>query len=230
VRDDIEILSELARRLGRDLGNPTPEELWDELRSLSPINAGMSYARLEAEGGLQWPCYDESHPGEMFLHGRLWERPVVGPRAPFACVEHEPPVEGLDPEFPLRLTTGRRLDSYNTGVQSGLFASPMRRGETVDLSPEDCRRLGIAAGDMVRVVSRRGAAQGPARIDPGLTPGLVFMTLHFPDQVATNDLTIDAVDPKSGTSEFKAAAVRVERVRPGEAVSETAEAAVPATV
>ena len=230
VRDDIEILLDLARRLGRDLGNPTPEELWDELRSVSPIHGGMSYARLESEGGLQWPCYDESHPGEMFLHGRLWERPVVGPRAPFACVEHEPPVEGLDRDFPLRLTTGRRLDSYNTGVQSGLFASPMRRGETVDLSPEDCRRLGIAAGDLVRVVSRRGTALGPARIDPGLTPGLVFMTLHFPDQVATNDLTIDAVDPQSGTSEFKAAAVRVERVRPAETAAETAEAAAAATV
>src|SRR5262249_12471047 len=67
VRDDIEILADLARRLGRDLGDPTAEELWDELRALSPAHAGMSYARLEALGGLQWPCYDESHPGEMFL-------------------------------------------------------------------------------------------------------------------------------------------------------------------
>jgi predicted molibdopterin-dependent oxidoreductase YjgC len=224
VRDDLEILLDLARRLGSDLGNPTAEELWDELRSLSPVHAGMSYARLEAEGGLQWPCYDESHPGEMFLHGRLWQRPVVGPRAPFACVEHDPPVEELSPEFPLRLTTGRRLDSYNTGVQTALFASPMRRGETVDLSAEDCRRLGVADGETVRVVSRRGAVEAPARVDPGLKPGLVFMTLHFPDQVATNDLTVDAVDPQSGTSEFKATAVRVERVRPSPAAaSETAE-------
>ncbi len=227
VRDDIAILLDLARRLGRDLGDPTPEALWDELRALSPIHTGMSYARLEAEGGLQWPCYDESHPGEMFLHGRLWERPVVGPRAPFACVEHAPPLEALDPEFPLRLTTGRRLDSYNTGVQSGLLASPMRRGEAVDLSPEDCQRLGVADGDTVRVVSRRGEVLGPARVDPGLPPGLVFMTLHFPDQIATNDLTVDAVDPQSGTSEFKAAAVRVERVRPAAAREAAAETAAP---
>jgi len=74
VRDDIEILLELARRMGRDLGNPTAEELRDELRSLSPVHTGMSYARLEAEQGLQWPCYDESHPGEMYLHGRLWQQ------------------------------------------------------------------------------------------------------------------------------------------------------------
>jgi predicted molibdopterin-dependent oxidoreductase YjgC len=223
VRDDLEILAELARRLGHDLGNPTAEELWDEVRSLSPAHAGMSYRRLDTEGGLQWPCYDESHPGEMYLHGRLWERPVVGPRAPFAGVDDEPPVEALSPEFPLRLTTGRRLDSYNTGVQSGLYSSPMRRGETLDLSPEDGRRLGVTGGEPVRVISRRGSVVAPARIDAGLRPGLVFLTPHFPDEVATNDLTVDATDPQSGTSEFKATAVRVERADP---LAETAAPAV----
>jgi len=212
VRDDLDILCDLARRMGKDLGNPSAEELWNEVRSLSPAHAGMSYARLEASDGLQWPCYDESHPGELYLHGRLWERPVVGPLAPFSCVLQEGPVEELSPEFPLRLTTGRRLDSYNTGVQTGLFASPMRRRETLDLSPEDAGRLEVADGDTVRVASRRGTVLAPARIDPGLPQGLVFLTLHFPDQVATNELTIEAVDPKSGTSEFKAAAVRVELV------------------
>jgi len=214
ARDDLDILCALARRMGKDLGSPSAEELWNEVRSLSPAHAGMSYSRLEASDGLQWPCYDESHPGELYLHGRLWERPVVGPRAPFTCVVDEPPVEELSPEFPLRLTTGRRLDSYNTGVQTGLFASPMRRRETLDLSPEDARRLEVGDGDTVRVASRRGAVLAPARIDPGLPPGLVFLTLHFPDEVATNELTVEAVDPKSGTSEFKAAAVRVEKVAP----------------
>ena len=212
VRDDLDILCDLARRMGKDLGDPGAEELWNEVRSLSPAHAGMSYARLEASDGLQWPCYDESHPGELYLHGRLWERPVVGPLAPFSCVAQEGPVEELSLEFPLRLTTGRRLDSYNTGVQTGLFASPMRRRETLDLSPEDARRLEVADGDTVRVASRRGTVLAPARIDSGLPRGLVFLTLHFPDQVATNELTVEAVDPKSGTSEFKAAAVRVELV------------------
>jgi formate dehydrogenase major subunit len=212
VRDDIEILCDLARRLGRDLGNPTAEELWNELRSLSPVHAGMSYARLEELGGIQWPCYDETHPGEKYLHGRLWQRPVVGPRAPFACVDHSPPVDTLSEEFPIRLTTGRHLDSYNTGVQTGLYSSPLRSGGGVDVSPEDARRLGLAEGDVVRVVSRRGAVQAPVRFDPGLRPGLAFMTLHFPDQVATNELTVEAIDPKSGTSEFKATAVRIEPV------------------
>jgi predicted molibdopterin-dependent oxidoreductase YjgC len=237
VRDDLDILCDLARRMGKDLGNPGAEELWNEVRSLSPAHAGMSYARLEASDGLQWPCYDESHPGELYLHGRLWERPVVGPLAPFSCVAQEGPVEELSPEFPLRLTTGRRLDSYNTGVQTGLFASPMRRRESLDLSPEDARRLEVADGDTVRVASRRGAVLAPARIDPGLPQGLVFLTLHFPDQVATNELTVEAVDPKSGTSEFKAAAVRVELVekqqgrrRHGEAASGAKPASSPAVL
>ena len=227
VRDDLEILCDLGRRMGKDLGNPSAEELWNEVRALSPAYAGMSYARLAASDGLQWPCYDESHPGEIFLHGRLWERPVAGPRAPFAAVRDEPPTEELSPEFPLRLTTGRRLDSYNTGVQTALLSSPLRRRETLDLSPEDARRLGVADGDRVRVTSRRGTVLAPARVDPGLPPGLVFLTLHFPDQVATNELTVEAVDPQSGTSEFKAAAVRVERVAPAPLDSE-AEVGVPA--
>jgi formate dehydrogenase major subunit len=224
VRDDMEILCELARRLGRDLGAPDAEVLWNELRQVSPVHAGMSYARLEAEDGLQWPCYDESHPGEMYLHGRLWERPIIGPRAPFAAVQDEPPVEELSEEFPVRLTTGRRLDSYNTGVQTGLFSSPMRQGETLDLHPADAARLGVTPGDIVRVVSRRGSVLAPVRFDDGLQPGLAFMTFHFPDQVATNELTVDAVDPLSGTSEFKAAAVRIEpQGRPAAVALEAAE-------
>jgi formate dehydrogenase major subunit len=123
-----------------------------------------------------------------------------------------PPVDELDADFPLRLTTGRRLDSYNTGVQSGLYASPLRRGETLDLSQQDASDLGVEPGELVRITSRRGSIQAPVRIDPGLRPGLAFMTMHFPDDVDVNVLTIDATDPKSGTAEFKATAVRVEKV------------------
>jgi predicted molibdopterin-dependent oxidoreductase YjgC len=212
ARDDLDILYDLARRLGRDWGRPDPEQIWNELRTLSPVHAGMSYARLEAEGGLQWPCWDETHPGELFLHSRLWERPVLGPRAPFSCVEHHLPVDRLDKDFPLRLTTGRRLEEYNTGVQTGGYASPVRRGETLDLSPEDAARLGVQEGERVRVSSRRGSVEAPVHIDTALRRGLAFMTFHFPEEVATNLLTIDAVDPRSGTAEFKAAAIRVERL------------------
>jgi formate dehydrogenase major subunit len=211
ARDDVAILFEVARRLGHDWGRPDAEAIWNEVRRLSPVHAGMSYARLEAEDGLQWPCYDETHPGELFLHSRLWERPLRGPRISLVPVEHDPPVDRLDDEFPLRLTTGRRLDEYNTGVQTSGYASPLRRGESLEISPEDAARYGLRDGDAVRVRSRRGAVTVPVRIDGGLRPGLTFMTLHFPDDVATNLLTIDAVDPKSGTAEFKAAAVSIER-------------------
>jgi formate dehydrogenase major subunit len=212
ARDDIEIVYELARRLDHDLGSPRAEDVWNELRSLSPIHAGMSYARLEQLGGIQWPCRDEDDPGALFLHGRLWDD-VVEDRAPFQAVGHSPPVDVLDADFPLRLTTGRRLESFNTGVQSGRFASPLHAGgEAILLAPEDGERYGVADGARVRVVSRRGAVEAPARYDATLRPGLAFMNLHFPDEVATNVLTIDATDPASGTAEFKATAIRLEAV------------------
>jgi predicted molibdopterin-dependent oxidoreductase YjgC len=212
ARDDLWIIYELARRMGHDWGEASAERTWDELRTLSPAHGGMSYRRLEELGGIQWPCWDETHPGELFLHSRLWEDPVPGSRIPFVPVEHDPPVDRLDDDFPIRLTTGRRLDSYNTGVQSGEFRSPMRRGETLDVSPEDLERLGLVDGQAVRVVSRRGQVEVPVRADPGLRPGLTFMTFHFQDDVATNLLTIDAIDPKSGTAEFKATAIRIEKL------------------
>ena len=214
ARDDLVILADLARRLGHDWPAPTAESVWDELRSLSPIHRGMSYARLEELGGIPWPCPDESHPGTLFLHGRLWEDPREGPPAPFFPVEYEPPVDELTDEYPIRLTTGRCLDSFNTGVQTGRYTAPIRRGGCVELSPEDAASMDVVEGDRVRVTSRRGAVDGPVRIDPGLRPGLAFMTLHFPDDVDTNLLTIDAWDPKSGTAEFKASAVRIEKLEP----------------
>jgi formate dehydrogenase major subunit len=214
ARDDVWIIARLAERMGVAWGDPTPEDLWNELRSLSPMHAGMSWRRLEELGGIQWPCPDESHPGTPFLHARLWEEdPVLqGPKAPFSVVLDEPPVDELNEEYPIRLTTGRRLESYNTGVQTSAFSSPLHRGETLDLSPEDAAALGVGDGDLVRVVSRRGAVEAPVRVTTALRPGLAFMTFHFPDQVETNRLTIDAWDPKSGTSEFKATAIRIERL------------------
>src|SRR5215470_13684733 len=161
VRDDMAIIFDLARRLGHNWGEPNPEALWNELRCLSPMHAGMSYRRLEELGGIQWPCYDESHPGEMYLHGRLWHEPLIGPRAPFHVVEYEPPVDAIDNQYPIRLTTGRRLDSYNTGVQSNLYKSPLRRGETLDLSPEDGKHYRLREGQKVRVSSRRGSVVAP---------------------------------------------------------------------
>jgi formate dehydrogenase major subunit len=212
VRDDLDILFDLARRLGHDWGEPEPEKVWNELRSLSPMHGGMSYRRLEELGGIQWPCYDETHPGEMFLHGRLWSEPLIGPRAPFSVVEFEPPVDQLDADYPIRLTTGRKLDDYNTGVQTERYASPLRRSVAIEVSPEDGRQYALCEGEPVRITSRRGSVVAPVQFDTALRPGLAFLSIHAHAEVATNDLTVDAIDPRSGTSEFKATAVRIEKI------------------
>ena len=159
--------------MGHDWGPPVAEAVWDELRSLSPVHAGMSYARLEALGGIQWPCYDESHPGELFLHSRLWEDPVPGSRAPFVPVVHDPPVDRLDAEYPIRLTTGRRLDSYNTGVQTADYRSPLRRGESARHEPGGHGAAGARGRGAVVRVSPRGAARSRCRCAsiPGCAPG-----------------------------------------------------------
>jgi formate dehydrogenase major subunit len=212
ARDDIEIICEIARRMGHDWRYEGAEDVWNELRSLSPMHAGMSYTRIEELGGIQWPCWDEQHPGEQFLHGRLWDD-VVADRAPFNVVEHAPPVDALDRDFPLRLTTGRRLESFNTGVQTGGFSSPLHVGaEALRVSPEDGARYGLVNGGRALVTSRRGAVEAPVAFDATLRPGLAFMNLHFPELVDTNVLTIDATDPLAGTAEFKATAIRVEGV------------------
>jgi predicted molibdopterin-dependent oxidoreductase YjgC len=225
ARDDTRILVDLAARLGHQWDYGSSEDIWNELRSLAPNHAGMSYKRLEELGGIQWPCYDEDKLEPSFLHGRLWKDPVEGPKAVFHAVDDDPPTEKLTAEFPLRLTTGRRLDSFNTGVQTGGYTSPLRRGEELELSSADAAELGIADGDKVRISSARGSIVAPVRIDRSLRPGLAFMTLHFPDEVETNILTVNATDPKSGTAEFKATAIRVDPLGPGEA-EETSDAGI----
>ncbi|NND03298.1 MAG: molybdopterin-dependent oxidoreductase, partial [Acidimicrobiia bacterium] len=212
AKDDIEIISLLAERMGRGWGIPTAEEAWDELRALSPMHAGMSYKRLEELGGIQWPCPDENHPGTLFLHSWLWEETLPREPAPFMPTVWVPPIDELSDEFPVRMTTGRRLDSYNTGVQSGGYDSPLRAGGIIEIAPEDGANLGVAEGDTVKVSSRRGAIDVPVYFHDSLRPGLAFMALHFPDEAAVNQLTIDVWDPKSGTAEFKATAVRIEKV------------------
>jgi predicted molibdopterin-dependent oxidoreductase YjgC len=221
ARDDIEIIGELARRLGYDWGNPSAVDLWEELRELSPMHRGMSYEKIERLGGVQWPCPDEESEGTLFLHARLWEEDPAkrGAPAPFSPVEQEDPLDALTGEYPIRLTTGRRLDSYNTGVASSQFSTPLRRKETLNLSPEDAASLDLADDAIARISSRRGTITAPVRVDGTLRGGLAFMTLHFPDQVETNILTLDTWDPKSGTAEFKATAIRVEKASPEEAAA-----------
>lgn len=215
ARPDTHILCAVADRLGQDWGEPGAEQVWDELRSLSlEWHQGMSYARLEELGGIQWPCPSLEHPGTPLMHARLWETGEArGRAAPFTPVEHVPPVDVLTAEFPIRLTTVRVLDGYNSGVQTGGYASPLRRRESLRMDAADAAALGVVNGERVRVTSRRGSVSAPVWIDPSLRPGLASFTPHFSEEVDVNVLTNDAWDPKSGTSEFKATAVRIERAQ-----------------
>ena len=147
ARDDVRIISDLALRMGAQWPTTSPEGLWDELRSLSPLHGGMSWERLAESGGLRWPCPDEDHPGTEFLHEWLWEPDLGGhASAPFSVVTHRPPAEVLSEQFPLRLTTGRVLDSYKHGrTVSRLFlADPIRRRDRSESRrrgrSRDCRR------------------------------------------------------------------------------------------
>jgi predicted molibdopterin-dependent oxidoreductase YjgC len=217
ARPDTHIICEIANRMGHDWGQPSAEQVWDELRSLSlDWHHGMSYRRLAAEGGLQWPCPSEDHPGTPLMHSRLWaDDPAErGALAPFTPVEHVPPVDALSEDFPIRLTTVRNLDNYNSGVQTGGYASPLRRREALRIDASDAAKLRVEEGEVVLVVSRRGSVRAPVSFDPALRPGLASITPHFSEQVDTNVITNDAWDPKSGTSEFKATAIRIEKLEP----------------
>lgn len=221
ARDDVGVLCELARRLGHEWQYADAEAVWNELRSLSPDHHGMTYERLEQHHGIQWPCPDTERIEPPCLHGRLWERDPAerGRLAPFGIVRHDPPVDLTDEHYPIRLTTGRRLDSYNAVARGGSFASARRRGEFVELCPEDAERYGVVVGEKVRISSRRGSVLAPVWIDTALRPGLAFMTLHLPDEADTDRHEVDtdrpttlAACPIAGTAEFKATAVRIDKL------------------
>ena len=201
TKDDLDIIVGLADRLGANWPARRPEQVWDEIRAL-----------LDNGPGLQWPCPSTEHPGTEYLHGWLWEKDLEGHQAaPFSVTVHEGPKEHLNPEYPLRLTTGRVLDSFNTGVQSRNYPSPIRTGQTIDLNAIDAEAIGISDGEIVKVSSKRGSIKMTAKVVENLPTGLVFSTFHFPEIADINLLTNDHWDLKSGTSEFKASAVRIDK-------------------
>ncbi|WP_030173147.1 molybdopterin oxidoreductase family protein [Streptomyces sp. NRRL S-813] len=242
VRSDLEVLHELAARLGVEKGFPTdPEEVFEELRRASaggPADySGITYRRLAEENGVFWPCPappeptgtvsapapvlasasasgSDVHPGtpRLFL-----DRFATGDgRARFAPVSHRPSAEEPDEEYPVLLTTGRVVSQYQSGAQTRRVdeLNAAAPGPFVELHPRLAARLGAAEGDPVAVVSRRGRAVAPARITTGIRPDTVFMPFHWPGEGRANTLTNPALDPTSRMPEFKVCAVRVEAVRP----------------
>ena len=230
ARDDMWIIAELARRLGHDWPEPgrrgrlgraavaLADARRDELRAprgarRPPVAVPRRGASRLADPARAPLGRAARRPTGAVLGGR-GARPVRGSSTPTTRSGSRPAVGSS------RTTPAPRRTSTR---------SPLHRGESLDLSPEDAERLELADGEIARVSSRRGSVEAPVRIDPSLRPGLAFMTFHFPDQVDTNQLTIDATDPKSGTAEFKAAAIRVEKLEPAER-EERAGIAEPATV
>ena len=216
AKDDVWIIEQLANRMGAGWGEVTPREAWDELRSLSPMHAGMSWERLEELGGIQWPCPDESHPGELFLHSRLWAFDDPDEQGAEGAVLDRGRRAAGRRARPTSSRCGSRPDGGWTrttpGCRRGLHLAACDAARRSTSRPRTPARLGLAEDECVAVSSRRGSVEVPVHVDQALRPGLVFMTFHFPDQVDTNVLTIEATDPKSGTAEFKATAVRIDKL------------------
>nr|WP_230474431.1 molybdopterin oxidoreductase family protein [Calidifontibacillus erzurumensis] len=175
----------------------------------------MSYARLDREYSLHYPCPSEDHPGTFILHTELHDESDSNARkAPFIPVDYTAPIELPDENYPFTLTTGRRYESYNTHTQTRYYPENVKlkqQEETVDIHPDDAKSLGIQDGDLVEVSSRRGSLKVKAKITDQVMPGLVFMSFHWSD-VPTNVLTINEYDPISGTAEFKACAVNIKAI------------------
>ncbi|MBT3151242.1 molybdopterin oxidoreductase family protein [Streptomyces sp. CHD11] len=228
VRSDLEVMHELAARLGgeRNLekGFPTdPEEVFEELRRASaggPADySGITYRRLAEENGVFWPCPASGDPGAGVHPGtpRLFldRFATEDGRARFVPVTHRAVAEEPDEEYPVLLTTGRVVAQYQSGAQTRRVeelnaAAP---GPFVELHPRLAERLGAAEGEPVAVVSRRGRAVAPARITTAIRPDTVFMPFHWAGEGRANTLTNPALDPTSRMPEFKACAVRLEAVR-----------------
>jgi formate dehydrogenase alpha subunit len=223
ARRDLDIICDLGQRLsqitpdGDSTGLVRPvsnwnftgaSAVWDEIASLTPSMAGISYEKLD-RGGIQWPCPTADHPGTPILHKEKFTRGL----GKFIPLTFREPVENPDEEYPFTLNTGRVLQHWHGGTMS-------RRSEGLDwivpegeiqINDEDGAKLGIATGDMIRVASRRGEAKGRARLTDKLPRGMVFMNFHFAE-IPTNALTGDAVDPVAKIPEYKVSAVKVERV------------------
>jgi formate dehydrogenase major subunit len=208
AREDWRIIAELSERMGYPSLYEDPSQVWDEVAANTPILAGISYDRLE-DGGIQWPCPSRNHPGTRYLHAGLHHGEQV---AYFQPVPFTPPDENPDEAFPFVLTTGRRRAAYHTQTQTGRAAAIRRLipSEAAEINPADGHRLGLTTGQMARIKSRRGEVRVPVLLTDRSPQGVVFLSFHYPDQVWTNTLTNDAVDPITDTPEFKACAVRIE--------------------
>jgi len=217
-RADWEILCDLAQRLEARLGiSPGagwayshPGEIWEEMRRLTPEFGGITYARLEREGGVHWPCPDESHPGSPYLFAEGFPRG----RGKFWPLEYGTRSEQPDAEYPFVLSTGRVLYHWHGGTLSrNSKLDDLWPEAVVELHPDDAAALAVETGDWVEVASRRGAIRLRVLVTGRSARGLVFIPFHFVE-AAANVLTLDRLDPRAKIPDFKVCAVRVRQIEP----------------
>jgi formate dehydrogenase alpha subunit len=218
-RPDWQIISELGQRISQrlDLGlehefaYTHPSEIWDEMASLVPFLSGISYDRLDTEGGIQWPCTDEVHPGTRFLYEEGFPR---GPRAKFVPFEQGERAKELpSAQYPLHLSTGRILYHWHGGTMTRRADTLVARSPELEvaINPEDGEQYSVADGERVRLVSRRGELEGRAVHTDRMRPGEVFVPFVKLGDQAANFLTNAVYDPDSGIPEYKVCAIRIER-------------------
>jgi len=208
-KPDWEIICDLAKEMkaGDGFSFSSPDQVFEEIRKVTPLYAGINFTRLNQPEGLQWPCTDENHPGTPILHSKEFTRG----KGKFHPIVYKEPAENPDDEFPFALTTGRVMSQWHTRSMTG--RSPTLDAECpegfVEINPEDARKLGISDRDLIEVSSRRGKIQTKARITDKVMPGVLFMPFHFAKEAA-NRLTNPALDPIAKIPELKvcAAAIR----------------------
>ena len=209
AKPDWWITSEIAKRMGaKGFDFQSADEIMTEVNKLTPSYAGITHARLDKGGGLQWPCPNAEHPGTPILHTAQFTRG----KGKFMPIAYRPSAELPDADYPLVLTTGRSLYQYHTGTMTrkvkGL--NSLHGEARVEIHPKDAEKLGVADGDWVVMTSRRGAVNVKAKINTVNPEGVVFMNFHFAE-AAVNILTNPALDPVSKIPEFKVCAVKIEK-------------------
>lgn len=210
AKPDWWIFKEIAKRWGQEWTSNSGREIWDEeLSMMAPAFAGIKYSRI-VNDGLQWPCPNAEHPGTGFLHR---DGKFTRGKGLFAAVKWTPPAEVPDEQYPLVLSTGRRLYHYHTRTQTGRSGMDLiLPEETADISPADAKEHGIKNGEMIVVVTRRGQVKVRAKVSDRIPPGLVWMAFHFREGNA-NWLTNDVFDPETKTAEYKACAVKIAKLK-----------------
>ena len=208
AREDWQILCDVSKRMGYDMSYADSGEIFKEISALTPSYRGITWERIENEG-IHWPCPEESHPGTPILHTQAFTRG----KGMFHAIDHVPPAELPDKDYPYILTTGRVLYHYHTGTMTMKTAglNTLSPECFVEISEGDASTLGISSGDMVSVSSRRGNIKAKLKVSPKAVSGTVFIPFHFA-KAAANELTNAKLDPVAKIPEFKVCAINIKTV------------------